>query len=173
MQLALNNTGYQRSALRNSNQQTQPTHEQLRDAVRAWAAAENQDVVAALIADEHRRQGGALELPADISRQRQKIFRWLDNDSNYAVQNVRALAPAILAVLPLEYRSRLLQDDCVNTRVAVAMKECAEAHRALLLDAPEREKMKEASEAIASLFRLMPEQAGALMTMVNSMLGTL
>ena len=33
--------------------------------------------------------------------------------------------------------------------------------------------MKEVSEGIASLFRLMPEQVGPLMTMVTSMLGVI
>ena len=43
----------------------------------------------------------------------------------------------------------------------------------MLLDAPEHQKLKEVSEGIASLFRLMPEQVGPLMTMVTSMLGVI
>lgn len=40
-------------------------HEQIRDAVRAWAASlDNQDVVAGIIVEEWERQGGAgLEFP--------------------------------------------------------------------------------------------------------------
>ena len=54
-----------------------------------------------------------------------------------------------------------------------AEKELAEAKQAVLLDAPEHQKLKEVSEGIASLFRLMPEQVGPLMTMVTSMLGVM
>jgi len=53
------------------------------------------------------------------------------------------------------------------------MKECAEAKQAVLMKAPEHQKLKEVSEGIASLFRLMPEQVGPLMTMVTSMLGVM
>lgn len=174
MQLALNTTGFQRPVLRNRNQPAQPTHEQLRDAVRAWAATENQDVVAALIVDEFRSQGAeGIEFPADLSRQRQKLFRQLDNDSAYARNNVQLLAPAIMAVLPLEFRSRLRAEDCINSRVARAAIECAEAKQAILMDAPERQKLKETSEAIVSLFGMMPEQVGPLMTMVTTMLGVM
>ncbi|MDP1057295.1 toxin YdaT family protein, partial [Klebsiella pneumoniae] len=52
-------------------------------------------------------------------------------------------------------------------------KECAEAKQAVKLNAPEHQKMKEVSEGIASLFRLMPEQTGALMKIVSSMLGVM
>ncbi|VAK39555.1 regulatory protein CII [Enterobacter hormaechei] len=59
------------------------------------------------------------------------------------------------------------------SRLAEAEKELAEAKQAVLLDAPEHQKLKEVSEGIASLFRLMPEQVGPLMTMVTSMLGVM
>lgn len=76
-----------------------------------------------------------------------------------------------MAVLPVEYRTRLIGADCKMSRLAEAEKELAEAKQAVLLDAPEHQKLKEVSEGIASLFRLMPEQVGPLMTMVTSMLG--
>lgn len=41
----------------------------------------------------------------------------------------------------------------------------------MLLDAPEHQMLKEVSEGIASLFCLMPEQVGQLITMVTSMQG--
>lgn len=51
----------------------------IRDAVRAWAAASGQDVVAALIVEEWLQQGGeGIKFPDDIGRQRQKLFRFLD-----------------------------------------------------------------------------------------------
>lgn len=86
---------------------------------------------------------------------------------------MRQLTPAIMAVLPVEYRTRLIGADCKMSRLAEAEKELAEAKQAVLLDAPEHQKLKEVSEGIASLFRLMPEQAGPLMTMVTSMLGVI
>ena len=103
----------------------------------------------------------------------QKVFRWIDGDTEYAANNIRQLAPAIMAVLPLEYRNRLAPQNDTMSLIASAMKECAEAKQAVLLDAPEHQKLKEVSEGIASLFRLMPEQVGPLMTMVTSMLGVM
>ena len=125
---------------------------------------------------EYREQGGnAISFPEDISRARQKLFRFLDNrfDSEQYRENVRQLTPAIMAVLPVEYRTRLIGVDCKMSRLAEAEKELAEAKQAVLLDAPEHQKLKEVSEGIASLFRLMPEQVGPLMTMVTSMLGVM
>lgn len=152
-------------------------HELIRAAVRAWSAAiDNQDVVCALIINEYREQGGtAISFPEDVSRARQKLFRFLDNrfDSDHYRENVRELTPAIMAVLPLEYRTRLLPQNDTMSLIASAMKECAEAKQAVLLGAPEHQKLKEVSEGIASLFRLMPEQVGPLMTMVTSMLGVM
>ncbi|WP_411172253.1 toxin YdaT domain-containing protein [Klebsiella oxytoca] len=154
---------------------TEVTHEVICSTVRAWASAlDNQDVVAGLIVEEWERQGGAgLEFPEDLSRRRQKLFRWLDGDTDYARENIRKLTPAIMAVLPLEYRNRLMPQDDVLSRLSSAIKECAEAKQAVMLNAPEHQKLKEVSEGIASLFRLMPEQTGTLMTMVTSMLGVM
>ena len=111
----------------------------------------------------------------DISRARQKLFRYLDNPaySERYREYVRLLTPAIMAVLPLEFRHRLMPQDDILSRLSSAMKECAEAKQAVMLNAPEHQKLKEVSEGIASLFRLMPEQTGALMTIVSSMLGVM
>lgn len=150
------------------------THEQLRTAVRAWAAAiDNQDVVGGIIVEEYKSLGGELDFPTEICRQRQKLFRWLDGDTDYARANIRELTPAILNVLPLEFRTRLIPQEDILSRIATAMKECAEAKQAVLMKAPEHQKLKEVSEGIASLFRLMPEHVGPLMTMVTSMLGVM
>ncbi|AWS78334.1 hypothetical protein AXA59_00180 [Enterobacter hormaechei] len=147
----------------------------IRAAVRAWAAdCRSREFVAALIVEEWRATGGTgLDIPTDSHRQMQKVFRWIDGDTEYAANNIRQLAPAIMAVLPVEYRTRLIGADCKMSRLAEAEKELAEAKQAVLLDAPEHQKLKEVSEGIASLFRLMPEQAGPLMTMVTSMLGVM
>ena len=171
------NTGFVPAALINRAQQKQGlSGEALRDAVRAWSAVAGQDVVSAHIVEEWYRRGGeGIDFPRDHSRARQKLFRFLDNrfDSENYRENVRRLMPAILAVLPLEYRNRICPEDDTAARIAVAMKECSEAKRAVLLNAPEHQKLKEVSEGIASLFRLMPEQSGPLMAMVTSMLGGL
>ena len=84
---------------------------------------------------------------------------------------MRQLTPTILAVLPLEYRGALVGGDCKLTRLAQAEKEVAEAKRAVLLDAPRHQKLKEMSEGIAALFRLEPDLAGPLMAIVTTMLG--
>ncbi|MEF5551463.1 toxin YdaT family protein, partial [Escherichia coli] len=96
-------SGFIPTAVINRSQTKQaPGHEKIRDAVRAWSAVDNQDVVAALIVNEYREQGdGTIDFPDDVSRARQKLFRFLDNkfDSEKYRNNVRELTPAILAVL--------------------------------------------------------------------------
>jgi hypothetical protein len=171
------NTGFVPAAMINRTQQKQgDNHDVIRDVVRAWSAEDGQDVVSALIVEEWREQGGeGIDFPADLSRSRQKLFRFLDNrfDSENYRENVRLLTPAIMAVLPIEYRTRLAPQNDTMSLIASAMKECSEAKQAVLLNAPEHQKLKEVSEGIASLFKLMPEQIGPLMTMVTSMLGVM
>lgn len=76
------NTGFNPGALIKRNQAKVADHDGIRSAVRAWAAAEGQDVVSAYIIDEWRQQGGEeIEFPADISRARQKLFRYLETRS--------------------------------------------------------------------------------------------
>lgn len=169
------NTGFNTGALIKRNQQREADHDAIRSAVRARAAAEGQDIVSAHIIDEWRQQGGEeIAFPDDISRARQKLFA-TDNpaDSERYREYVRLLTPAIMTVLPLEFRHRLMHQDDILSRLSSAMKECAEAKQAVMLNAPEHQKLKEVSEGIASLFRLMPEQTGALMTIVSSMLGVM
>ncbi|MEH5387985.1 toxin YdaT domain-containing protein [Klebsiella pneumoniae] len=170
------NTGFKTGALIKRNQPIVAEHDHIRSAVRAWAAVRGQDIVSAYIVEEWRQQGGeVIAFPDDISRARQKLFRYLDNpaDSERYREYVRLLTPAIMTVLPLEFRHRLMPQDDILSRLSSAMKECAEAKQAVMLNAPEHQKLKEVSEGIASLFRLMPEQTGALMTIVSSMLGVM
>ncbi len=55
-------SGFSPTAVINRSQTKQvPGHEKIRDAVRAWSAADNQDVVAALIVNEYREQGGGTD----------------------------------------------------------------------------------------------------------------
>lgn len=63
-------SGFSPTAVINRSQTKQaPGHEKIRDAVRAWSAADNQDVVAALIVNEYREQGGGtIDFPDDVTR---------------------------------------------------------------------------------------------------------
>lgn len=167
---------FSHSVMINRSQDKEPSPTDIRDAVRAWAALAGQDVVAAHIVDQWRISGGqGIAFPEDISRARQKLFRWLDNrfDTEDYRNRVRQLTPAILAVLPLDHRGLLMGGDCKLTRLANAEKEVGEAKRAVLLDAPRHQKLKEMSEGIVSMFRLEPDLTGPLMAMVTTMLGAM
>ena len=171
------NTGFHSSAMINRTQQEHgDKHDAIRDAVRSWAGADGQDVVTALIVEEYRAQGGdEITFPDDLSRQRQKLFRFLDNhfNSERYRENVRQLTPAILAVLPLKYRNRLLPEDNVMARLARLEKETSEAKIAVAMDAPRHQKLKELSEGIVEMYRVDPGLTGPLMEMVQMMLGAI
>ena len=168
------NTGFNTGALIKRNQQREADNDAIRSAVRAWAAAEGQDVVSAHIIEEWRQQGGdEIEFPSDISRARQKLFRYLDNpaESERYREYVRLLTPAIMAVLPLEYRHRLFPVDNFMSRLARLEKETSEAKIAVAVGAPRHQKLKELSEGIVEMFRIDPELTAPLMAIVTSMLG--
>ncbi|MBF8479771.1 hypothetical protein FML39_24605 [Klebsiella variicola] len=168
------NTGFKTGALIKRNQLREADHDVIRSAVRAWAAAAGQDVVSAYIVDEWRQQGGEeIAFPDDISRARQKLFRYLDNpaESERYREYVRLLTPAIMAVLPLEYRHRLFPVDNFMSRLARLEKETSEAKVAVAMGAPRHQKLKELSEGIVEMFRIDPELTAPLMAIVTSMLG--
>ncbi|HCM3002507.1 TPA: toxin YdaT domain-containing protein [Klebsiella pneumoniae] len=168
------NTGFNTGALIKRNQQREADHDAIRSAVRAWAAAEGQDVVSAYIIDEWRQQGGEeIAFPDDISRARQKLFRYLDNpaESERYREYVRLLTPAIMTVLPLEFRHRLMPEDNFMSRLARLEKETSEAKIAVAVGAPRHQKLKELSEGIVEMFRIDPELTAPLMAIVTSMLG--
>ncbi|HCB0674991.1 TPA: toxin YdaT domain-containing protein [Klebsiella quasipneumoniae subsp. similipneumoniae] len=170
------NTGFNTGALIKRNQQRDADHDGIRSAVRAWAAAEGQDVVSAHIIEEWRQQGGdEIEFPSDISRARQKLFRYLDNqaESERYREYVRLLTPAIMAVLPLEFRHRLMPEDNFISRLARLEKETSEAKVAVAMGAPRHQKLKELSEGIVEMFRIDPELTAPLLAIVTSMLGAL
>lgn len=147
----------------------------IRAAVRAWAAdCRSREFVAALIVEEWRASGGTgLDIPTDSHRQMQKVFRWIDGDTEYAANNIRQLTPAIMAVLPLEYRHRLLPEDSFMSRLARLEKETSEAKVAVAMNAPRHQKLKELSEGIVEMFRVDPDLTAPLMAMVTSMLGVM
>ncbi|HBQ6320252.1 TPA: toxin YdaT domain-containing protein [Klebsiella pneumoniae] len=168
------NTGFKTGVLIKRNQPIVAEHDNIRSAVRAWAAAEGQDVVSAYIVEEWRQQGGEeIAFPDDISRARQKLFRYLDNpaESERYREYVRLLTPAIMAVLPLEYRHRLLPEESFMSRLARLEKETSEAKVAVAMGAPRHQKLKELSEGIVEMFRIDPELTAPLMAIVTSMLG--
>jgi hypothetical protein len=171
-------TAFEKKALINRSQTSVPTprHSDIRNAVRAWAAVTGQDVAAGFIIEQWNNSGGqGIEFPADVSLARQKLFRYLDNrfDTDEYRDRVRQLTPAILAVLPLEFRGSLVGTDSKMALLAHAEKELADAKRAVMLDAPRHQKLKEVSEGIVSMFRLEPDLAGPLMAMVTTMLGAI
>ena len=166
--------GFKTGALINRNQPIVAEHDSIRSAVRAWAAVTGQDVVSAHIIDEWRQQGGEeIAFPDDISRARQKLFRYLDNpaESERYREYVRLLTPAIMAVLPLEYRHRLFPEESFMSRLARLEKETSEAKVAVAMGAPRHQKLKELSEGIVEMFRIDPELTAPLMAIVTSMLG--
>lgn len=168
------NTGFNTGALIKRYQPIVAEHDNIRSAVRAWAGAEGQDVVSAYIVEEWRQQGGEeIAFPDDISRARQKLFRYLDNpaESERYREYVRLLTPAIMAVLPLEYRHRLLPEESFMSRLARLEKETSEAKVAVAMGAPRHQKLKELSEGIVEMFRIDPELTAPLMAIVTSMLG--
>lgn len=170
------NTRLKTCSLIKRNQLIVTEHDNIRSAVRAWAAAAGQDVVSAHIIDEWRQQGGEeIAFPDDISRARQKLFRYLDNpaESERYREYVRLLTPAIMTVLPLEFRHRLMPEDNFMSRLARLEKETSEAKIAVAVGAPRHQKLKELSEGIVEMFRIDPELTAPLMAIVTSMLGAL
>ncbi|HBN5336728.1 TPA: hypothetical protein L3F15_000761 [Enterobacter cloacae] len=104
-----------------------------------------------------------------------KLFRWLDNkeDSASYRKNVEQLVPAIMSVLPLRYRDRVVKNDSFAYRMARLEKEVSEAKQALMLDAPKKEKLKELGEGIFEMFRVDPDLTAPLLAMVTTMLGAM
>ncbi|AUG99722.1 hypothetical protein CWC46_07740 [Prodigiosinella confusarubida] len=136
------------------------THEHIRNAVRAWAANwRSREAVATDILTHWREQGGAgLEIPEGSYLQMQKLFRWLDSDSEHAQQCVAALTPSILDVMPSQFRLWLVQPNDRLALLSIAMKACSDAFSAALLGAPSREFELKLSAGISSLMRLRDDQ---------------
>lgn len=145
-------------------------------AVRAWAAAEGRVAVALQIkeaAQELKLDGVDLSGQADVWNV--KLFRWLDNKEESASyrSNINKLVPAIMSVLPLRYRDRVVKNDSFAYRMARLEKEVSEAKQALMLDAPKKEKLKELGEGIFEMFRVDPDLTAPLFAMVSTMLGAM
>ena len=151
-------------------------HRNVCSAVRAWAAAEGRIAVALQIqdaAEELQLNGVDFSGQADVWNV--KLFRWLGNkqDSASSRKNVEQLMPAIMSVLPLQYRDRVVKNDTFAFRMARLEKEVSEAKQALMLDAPKKEKLKELGEGIFEMFRVDPDLTASLLAMVTTMLGAM
>lgn len=151
-------------------------HRDICSAVRAWAAAEGRVAVALQIkeaAQDLELNGVDLSGQADVWNV--KLFRWLDNkeDSASYRRNVEQLVPAIMSVLPLRFRDRVIKNDSFAYRMARLEKEVSEAKQALMLNAPKKEKLKELGEGIFEMFRVDPDLTAPLFAMVSTMLGAM
>lgn len=154
----------------------------IREAVKAWQKAtpgQSQVHISQLVAKEWLARGGkGLLLAGSEHNTKQNFFRMINDPGPKNDKNLMALIPVITDVMAIDNELVARQFGLVSGKtkeelIADAMKECAEAKQAVLLGAPEHQKLREVSEGIASLFRLMPEQVGPLMTMVTSMLGVM
>lgn len=154
----------------------------IREAVRAWQKAtpgQAQVHISQLVAKEWLARGGrGLLLAGSEHNTKQNFFRMINDPGPKNDKGLVLLIPVIVDVMARDNEQVARQFGLVKGKtkeelIAEAMKECAEAKQAVLLGAPEHQKLKEVSEGIASLFRLMPEQVGPLMTMVTSMLGVM
>lgn len=154
----------------------------VREAVRAWQKAtpgQAQVHISQLVAKEWLARGGrGLLLAGSEHNTKQNFFRMINDPGPKNDKGLVLLIPVIVDVMARDNEQVARQFGLVKGKtkeelIAEAMKECAEAKQAVLLGAPEHQKLKEVSEGIASLFRLMPEQVGPLMTMVTSMLGVM
>lgn len=169
-----------------SNYQSVPRNNskltRVREAVRAWQKStpgQAQAHISQLVAKEWMARGGrGLLLAGSEHNTKQNFFRMINDPGPKNDRNLMALIPVIADVMARDNEKVAREFGLVKGKtreelIADAMKECAEAKQAVLLGAPEHQKLKEVSEGIASLFRLMPDQAGPLMTIVTSMLGSM
>ncbi|HHA1840808.1 TPA: toxin YdaT family protein [Enterobacter asburiae] len=151
-------------------------HRAICSAVRAWAAAESRIAVALAIKEAAEEAGiEGIDMTGNPDVWNVKLFRWLDNHDQSPIyrSNVELLAPAIISVLPLQYRDRLVKNDTFSYRMARLEKEVSEAKQALMLDAPKKEKLKELGEGIFEMFRVDPDLTAPLLAMVTTMLGAM
>lgn len=154
----------------------------IREAVKAWNRATPgaaQLHISQLVAKEWMARGGrGLLLAGSEHNTKQNFFRMINDPGPKNDKSLVQLIPVIIDVMAQDNEEVARRFGLISTKtkaqlIADAMKECAEAKQAVLLNVPEHQKLKEVSEGIASLFRLMPEQTGSLMTIVTSMLGAM
>lgn len=94
-------------------------HEQIRNALRVWAAEVGQRRIAALITEKFHKQKMTVPRLGVIERMdgtidfsawhnnKQQIFRWIDSDSRTSKKNIQALLPAIEKAMPIFLLARM------------------------------------------------------------------
>ncbi|WP_176917933.1 toxin YdaT family protein [Superficieibacter sp. 1612_C1] len=154
----------------------------IREAVKAWNRATPgaaQLHISQIVAKEWIARGGrGLLLAGSEHNTRQNFFRMINDPGPKNDKSLVQLIPVIIDVMALDNeevarRFGLISGKTKAELIADAIKECAEAKRAVMLDAPRHQKLKEVSEGIVSMFRLEPDLAGPLMAMVTTMLGAI
>ncbi|KFK94563.1 MULTISPECIES: toxin YdaT family protein [unclassified Serratia (in: enterobacteria)] len=141
-------------------------HEHLRDALRGWATELTQRTVTAEITRAYfaldlnrphleriEQADGTVDFDA-WRNNKQRIFRWLDSDTERARQKIRLLQPAILAALPAELRARLVAGTSISYLAIRALKEHQDVVAAALLNASRVDFERECDEAERSLREL-------------------
>lgn len=154
----------------------------IREAVKAWNLATPgaaQLHISQLVAKEWMARGGrGLLLAGSEHNTKQNFFRMINDPGPKNDKSLVQLIPVIIDVMArdneeIARRFGLISGKTKAQLIADAIKECAEAKQAVLLDAPKHQKLKEMSEGIVSMIRLEPDLAGPLMAMVTSMLGAI
>lgn len=126
--------------------------------LRSWAAETKQEIVAAEVAQAYFDLGGGdIPFTPNVNEQatynnKQRLFRWIDSDTEKAREKVSELVPAILRALPAERRARLENPNSVNYLAAQALRDFSLAMSAVLLGCSDMsQKLIKATEAIHAL----------------------
>lgn len=125
-------------------------HERIQTLLLALAAEMGQAAAAAIITEKyHQLGGGSLPLVVgSIWNNQQNIYhRWIEGRTQQQRDKIRELVPAIQAVIRAEQKKR----NDIQSRVAIANRECVEATNAVLMGSPISMIRKETLEAIDAL----------------------
>ncbi|ATM95472.1 Protein of uncharacterised function (DUF1019) [Yersinia frederiksenii] len=133
-------------------------HDAICAELRGWAAETKQEIVAAEIAQAYFVLGGG-DLPLTpvndehaTHNNKQRLFRWIDSDTDRSKTKIAELTPAILRALPGERRARLENPNSVNYLAAQALRDFSLAMSAVFLGCSDMsQKLIKATEAIHAL----------------------
>lgn len=132
-------------------------HDAICAELRGWAAETKQEIVAAEIAQAYFAWGRDLPLtPVNdehaTHNNKQRLFRWIDSDTDRSRTKIAELTPAILRALPGERRARLENPNSVNYLAAQALRDFSLAMSAVFLGCSDMsQKLIKATEAIHAL----------------------